>query len=85
MATRVAEERGAILGDEVGYLIRFDDCFHPDATRIKVRLYISISFLNKENDIYSRPKQTGLTQIRPVEQFEQGSTLFVIPSLHLTL
>ena len=45
MATRVAEERGAILGDEVGYLIRFDDCFHPDATRIKVRLYISILFL----------------------------------------
>ena len=49
MATRVAEERGAILGDEVGYLIRFDDCFHPDATRIKVRLYTSTLFLIKLN------------------------------------
>lgn len=35
VATRVAEERGTILGDEVGYLIRFDASFDPDATRIK--------------------------------------------------
>lgn len=31
----MAEERGAVLGHEVGYCIRFDDCTHPLATRIK--------------------------------------------------
>ncbi|XP_076875098.1 putative ATP-dependent RNA helicase DHX35 isoform X2 [Brachyhypopomus gauderio] len=35
VANRVAEERGAHLGHEVGYSIRFDDCSHPQATRIK--------------------------------------------------
>lgn len=36
VANRVAEERGALLGHEVGYTIRFDDCSDPNATRIKV-------------------------------------------------
>ncbi|XP_078508280.1 putative ATP-dependent RNA helicase DHX35 isoform X1 [Lissotriton helveticus] len=35
VAGRVAEERGAVLGHEVGYCIRFDDCTDPYATRIK--------------------------------------------------
>ncbi|XP_006881777.1 PREDICTED: probable ATP-dependent RNA helicase DHX35 [Elephantulus edwardii] len=35
VAGRVAEERGAVLGHEVGYCIRFDDCSDPLATRIK--------------------------------------------------
>ncbi|XP_063658572.1 probable ATP-dependent RNA helicase DHX35 isoform X8 [Pan troglodytes] len=35
VAGRVAEERGAVLGHEVGYCIRFDDCTDPLATRIK--------------------------------------------------
>ncbi|MBN3311408.1 DHX35 helicase, partial [Atractosteus spatula] len=35
VASRVAEERGALLGHEVGYTIRFDDCSDPHATRIK--------------------------------------------------
>ncbi|KAK3085550.1 hypothetical protein FSP39_005176 [Pinctada imbricata] len=35
VATRVAEERGAVLGHEVGYTIRFDDCSDDTATRIK--------------------------------------------------
>ncbi|XP_039590993.1 probable ATP-dependent RNA helicase DHX35 isoform X2 [Polypterus senegalus] len=35
VAGRVAEERGAMLGHEVGYTIRFDDCSDPQATRIK--------------------------------------------------
>ncbi|KAG8430381.1 hypothetical protein GDO86_017906 [Hymenochirus boettgeri] len=35
VAGRVAEERGALLGHEVGYCIRFDDCTDPQATRIK--------------------------------------------------
>ncbi|XP_072862715.1 probable ATP-dependent RNA helicase DHX35 isoform X1 [Chlorocebus sabaeus] len=35
VAGRVAEERGAVLGHEVGYCIRFDDCTDQLATRIK--------------------------------------------------
>uniref|UniRef100_A0AAY5K7T4 RNA helicase n=1 Tax=Esox lucius TaxID=8010 RepID=A0AAY5K7T4_ESOLU len=35
VANRLAEERGALLGHEVGYTIRFDDCSDPHATRIK--------------------------------------------------
>nr|XP_026691480.1 probable ATP-dependent RNA helicase DHX35 [Ciona intestinalis] len=35
LATRVAEERGSLLGGEVGYGIRFDDCFDPRETVIK--------------------------------------------------
>ncbi|XP_062897219.1 probable ATP-dependent RNA helicase DHX35 [Mobula hypostoma] len=35
VAGRVAEERGALLGHEVGYCIRFDDCSDSQATRIK--------------------------------------------------
>uniref|UniRef100_T1J1R0 RNA helicase n=1 Tax=Strigamia maritima TaxID=126957 RepID=T1J1R0_STRMM len=35
LASRVSEERGAILGDEVGYCIRFEDCWTPQRTKIK--------------------------------------------------
>ena len=35
VASRVAEERGALLGDEVGYAIRFDQCCNDDSTKIK--------------------------------------------------
>lgn len=43
VASRVAEERGAFLGHEVGYTIRFDDCSDPQATRIKVPVSICTS------------------------------------------
>ena len=35
VATRVAEERAAILGQHVGYAVRFDSCCDDDVTRIK--------------------------------------------------
>ncbi|XP_006816912.1 putative ATP-dependent RNA helicase DHX35 [Saccoglossus kowalevskii] len=35
VANRVAEERGSIIGNEVGYNIRFDDCTDATTTRIK--------------------------------------------------
>ena len=35
VASRVAEERGALLGDEVGYAIRFDQCCTDEVTKIK--------------------------------------------------
>lgn len=36
LATRVADEMGAVLGDEVGYAIRFDEKFNPKTTKVKV-------------------------------------------------
>ncbi|KAH3778420.1 hypothetical protein DPMN_179878, partial [Dreissena polymorpha] len=35
VGSRIAEERGVLLGSEVGYLIRFDDCTDPAETRVK--------------------------------------------------
>ena len=35
LANRVAEECNAILGDQVGYSIRFDECFNREKTKIK--------------------------------------------------
>lgn len=35
LASRVAEEKGCLLGDTVGYCIRFDDRFDPQRTKIK--------------------------------------------------
>lgn len=37
----MAEERGSLLGGEVGYLIRFDDCC-DDTTRVKVKVIMKI-------------------------------------------
>lgn len=45
VASRVAEERGAFLGHEVGYTIRFDDCSDPHATRIKVQTHARLLVL----------------------------------------
>ncbi|XP_075211640.1 putative ATP-dependent RNA helicase DHX35 [Lycorma delicatula] len=45
LATRVAEECGTFLGLEVGYSIRFDDCFDPAVTKIK---YMTEGMLMRE-------------------------------------
>lgn len=45
LASRVAEEKGSILGEAVGYSIRFDDCWTPGKTCIKViffRFYLEV-------------------------------------------
>lgn len=38
VAMRVAEEKGCLIGQEVGYRIRFDDCTDAQKTAIKVRI-----------------------------------------------
>ena len=38
VSMRVSEERGSFIGEEVGYCVRFDDCFNPETTRIKVNI-----------------------------------------------
>jgi ATP-dependent RNA helicase DDX35 len=35
LARRVCDERSCVLGHEVGYAIRFEDCFRPGVTRVK--------------------------------------------------
>ncbi len=45
LARRVAEEKSCRLGDEVGYAIRFEDCFKENVTRIK---YVTDGFLIRE-------------------------------------
>lgn len=45
LATRVAEEKGCLLGDVVGYSIRFDDCTDQETTKIK---YMTEGMLMRE-------------------------------------
>ncbi|MGK3749896.1 MAG: HrpA-like RNA helicase [Bacillariaceae sp.] len=45
VATRVAQERGCVLGTTVGYRVRFDDCSHPRKTKI---LYATDGMLLRE-------------------------------------
>jgi len=45
VASRVAAEVGTILGDEVGYIIRFEDVSNKDRTRI---LYMTDGMLFRE-------------------------------------
>ncbi|EUB59994.1 putative ATP-dependent RNA helicase DHX35 [Echinococcus granulosus] len=45
LAARVAEEKDCNLGNEVGYLIRFEDCFKPGRTSI---LYMTDGMLIQE-------------------------------------
>ncbi|XP_049267062.1 probable ATP-dependent RNA helicase DHX35 isoform X3 [Rhipicephalus sanguineus] len=36
LARRVAEEKGCLVGQEVGYCVRFDECFDREGTKIKL-------------------------------------------------
>ncbi|KAI5449470.1 hypothetical protein NCC49_004691 [Naganishia albida] len=45
VAARVAEEMGSVLGDEVGYSIRFEDLSNPQRTRVK---YLTDGMLFRE-------------------------------------
>ena len=35
LANRVADERGSMIGREIGYKIRFDDCWDEQETKVK--------------------------------------------------
>ena len=45
VAKRVAQERSVVLGKEVGYAVRFDECWSPEQTRIK---YVTDGMLFRE-------------------------------------
>lgn len=45
LAKRVCDEKSCMLGREVGYAIRFEDCFTPGVTRIK---YVTDGLLIRE-------------------------------------
>jgi HrpA-like RNA helicase len=45
VAKRVAQERSVELGKEVGYAVRFDDCWSADHTKIK---YVTDGMLFRE-------------------------------------
>lgn len=46
LTNRVADERGSMIGREIGYRIRFDDCWDENETKIKVGLVSFISSLS---------------------------------------
>lgn len=46
LAARVAEEQCIKLGSDVGYSIRFDECYSKDQTKIKVGIHVIKNILN---------------------------------------
>lgn len=45
VAMRVADEKGCLIGQDVGYAVRFDNCCDSQRTKIKVELHLyTISF-----------------------------------------
>ncbi|EJT98205.1 pre-mRNA splicing factor [Dacryopinax primogenitus] len=77
VAMRVAEEVGCVLGEEVGYTIRFEDMSDPEKTRIKIRrkrpslrLIISSATLDAQyfyDYFTSMPGDTPSTTAQPDE------------------
>lgn len=66
LAKRVAEERRVNLGQQVGYSIRFDDCFEPGVTQIK---YMTEGILIRE--MMSDPLLTSYSVIMVDEIHER--------------
>ena len=57
LANRVAEEMGVPIGREVGYAVRFDDCYDARSTRIK---FLTEGKVLSQFCIYSIPLITGM-------------------------
>ncbi|KAB1262555.1 putative ATP-dependent RNA helicase DHX35 [Camelus dromedarius] len=77
VAGRVAEERGAVLGHEVGYCIRFDDCTNPLATRIK---FLTDGMLVREmmvDPLLTKYRQSKLGTRKSLSLFVQSIDLFL--------
>ncbi|UYV76092.1 DHX35 [Cordylochernes scorpioides] len=66
LATRVAEEKGCLLGQEVGYSIRFDECYTPGSTKIK---YLTEGIL--VNEMMSDPLLSHYSVVMLDEVHEQ--------------
>jgi hypothetical protein len=62
VATRVAEEVGTVLGDEVGYAIRFEDLSSPTRTRIK---YMTDGMLFRETMVDPLLSKYSVIMVRP--------------------
>lgn len=63
VAQRIAEERGSILGQEVGYAIRFENCTNPDSTRIKVFSWPDFAFLKFVVEVWSDRQLVMASQV----------------------
>ncbi|CAO1631618.1 unnamed protein product [Sympodiomycopsis kandeliae] len=68
VASRVAIEAGSVLGDEVGYSIRFEELSHPTRTRIK---FLTDGMLFRE--CMSDPLLTKYSVIMVDEAHERGA------------
>ena len=47
LANRVADERGTMIGREIGYRIRFDDCWDEAETKVKVSHLATATYSNR--------------------------------------
>ncbi|GAB1598241.1 probable ATP-dependent RNA helicase DHX35 [Argonauta hians] len=66
LAQRVSEERGTLLGEEIGYSVRFDNCSDPATTRVK---FVTDGILTRE--IFSDPLLTKYSVIMVDEAHER--------------
>jgi ATP-dependent RNA helicase DDX35 len=71
VATRVAEEVGTVLGDEVGYAIRFEDLSSPTRTRIK---YLTDGMLFRETMVDPLLSKYSVIMVSPVHSLLSTSS-----------
>jgi len=69
VATRVAEEVGTVLGDEVGYAIRFEDLSSPTRTRIK---YMTDGMLFRETMVDPLLSKYSVIMVCPIIKLAQA-------------